>query len=83
ANTSILWMLAHGLIIGCVVFGIYYLLLRFDMTLLSLFFGSFIICSIIPELIYPSYVGASFDALVAIGFIIAVSLFFYERAHQE
>ena len=83
ASSSISWMLLHGVIMGCIVYGIYYLLLRYDMTLLPLSFGFFMVCRIIPELLCPAYVGARFDACIAIGLIIAVALFFYERAHQE
>lgn len=82
-RSSIPWMFLHGIIMGCVIYAVYYLLLKYDMTLLPLVFGGFIICIIFPELISPSYVGASFDALVAMGLVILVSLFFYERAHQE
>lgn len=83
ASSSIYWMLLHGLVMGCVVFCVYHLLLRFDMTLLPLIFGTMTICSIIPEIIYPSYVGASSDAVVAMIVVAMVALFFYERAHQE
>ncbi len=83
ASASISWMVLHGVVMGCVVYGIYYLLLRYDMTLLPLTFGMFMVCRIIPELLHPSYVGAHIDALIAIGAVIAVALFFYERAHQE
>jgi len=83
ASASISWMVLHGIVMGCVVYGIYYLLLRYDMTLLPLTFGMFMVCRIIPELLHPSYVGAQIDALITIGAVIAVALFFYERAHQE
>ncbi|MDP3787844.1 MAG: CPBP family intramembrane metalloprotease [Candidatus Chromulinivorax sp.] len=82
-SSSIWWMLLHGVIIGCVVFGIYYLLLQYDMTLLPLTFGVFMIGQIIPELLYPSYVGAFADGWMAIVSILWISWFFYERAHQE
>ncbi len=83
ASSSILWMLLHGVIIGCIVYGIYYLLLKYDMTLLPLVFGAFMICMIIPELFYPSYVGAVWDASMAIVSIAWIACYFYERAHQE
>ncbi len=82
-SLSISWMVLHGLIIGCMVYAIYYLILRYDMTLLPLTFGMFTIFRIIPELLYPSYIGASQDACIAIILIAAVALFFYDRAHQE
>ena len=82
-STSILWMLMHGVIIGCVVYGIYYLLLKYDMTLLPLIFGAFMVCMIIPELVCPSYVGIVRDALIGILSIAGVALFFYNKAHQE
>ncbi|MGZ6255281.1 MAG: CPBP family intramembrane glutamic endopeptidase [Candidatus Chromulinivorax sp.] len=77
------WMLMHGLIVGCIVFFVYYFVLQCDMTLLPLVFGMSIVLKIIPEIIYPSYVGAQLDAIFAIIFVIAMALFFYERAHQE
>lgn len=80
---SILWMLGHGFMVGCTVFGIYILILRYDTTLLPLMFGAVVISKIVPELIYPCYVGARLDACVAIILVAAVALFFYERAHQE
>lgn len=83
ASSSISWMLLHGVIIGCVIYGIYYLLLRYDMTLLPIVFGTFMVCMIIPELLYPSYVGASWDAWMAIASVASIAWFFYEKAHQE
>jgi hypothetical protein len=83
ASSSIPWMLLHGLIIGCVVYGIYYLLLQYDMTLLPLSFGAFMIYMIVPELLCPSYVGAVWDAWMAIASIASIAFYFYKRAHQE
>lgn len=82
-SSSVLWMFLHGIVIGLVLYAIYYLILKYDMTLLPLIFGACIICMILPELLYPSYVGASFDGFIAITLLIIISLFFYERAHQE
>lgn len=83
ASASISWMFIHGVIIGCVVYGVYYLLLKYDMTLLPLAFGACVVCMIIPELLYPSYVGASWDAWMAIASVVSIAWIFYEKAHQE
>jgi hypothetical protein len=83
ASLSISWLILHGFVMGIVLFLIYHFLLQYDMTLLPLVFGFYMIGIIIPEFLYPSYVGASFDALITIGVIAIISLLFYQRAHQE
>jgi membrane protease YdiL (CAAX protease family) len=83
ATTSIPWMLLHGCVMGCVVYAIFYLLLQYDMTLVPLVFATVVMSMIIPEIIYPSYVGASLHGLVAMGMILFVAFYFYDRAHQE
>jgi len=76
-------MFMQGIGCGVGMYLIYMLMLRYDMTLLPLTFGVFVIYNILSEVVCPSYVSASFDALSAIVVIAAVSLFFYERAHIE
>jgi hypothetical protein len=76
-------MLLHAVVVGVVVYLAYYLILQHDMTLLPLVSGVFMICMVIPEIIYPAYCGSVVDAVLAILLIAASSLFFYERAHVE
>jgi hypothetical protein len=83
AVSSIPWMLLHGSVMGCIVYVIFYLLLQYDMTLLPIVVASVVMSMLIPEVVYPSYVGASLHAMIACVVIACVALFFYERAHQE
>ena len=82
-SESILFMIAKGFIVGIIVYGLYRLILRYDMTLLPLILAVLLAFDVAPELLYPSYIGACLHAACAITMMIAVGLFFYERAHIE
>ena len=82
-SQSIEFMIANGLFMGSVMAIMYWLILQFDMTLLPLIISVVFAMNMAPELVYPSYVGSQFDAVVAIIMMIAVGLFFYERSHVE
>lgn len=82
-SQSIEFMMANGLLMGSVMAIMYWLILQFDMTLLPLIIAVVFAMSMASELIYPSYVGSQFDAVIAMIMMIAVGLFFYERSHVE
>lgn len=82
-SQSIEFMIASGLFMGLVMAIIYWLILQFDMTLLPLIIAIVFAVSMTPELVYPSYVGSQFDAVIAMIMMIVVGLFFYERSHVE
>lgn len=83
ATSSISWMFVHGIIIGCVMYAVYYLLLQYDMTLLPLLLGAFVIMLIIPELLYPAYKDAFVHALMASINIGWIAVYFHRKAHLE
>lgn len=83
SGISIEWMMIHAIILGLVVYLNYYLALQYDMTLLPLVCGIIVFTSIVPDVIYPVYYGASMDALVAVFAILISSLFFYQQSHVE
>lgn len=83
-SESIIMMIVRGFVLGLIVYGIYKLILQYDMTLLPLIIAIITIIDVpLPELFYPSYIGSQLHAVFAIILMMLVGLFFYERSHLE
>lgn len=80
---SVFAMIVSGVSMGLTLSIIFYLILQYDMTLLPIVCGMDVISMIVPSILYPAYVGARIDGLIALVFIAMVAVYFYERAHQE
>lgn len=84
SSQSVLYMILNSLVLSSLVYLIYWLILKYDMTLLPLILATvFIVNGCLPEIIYSSYVGSQLHALGAIGILVAVSFFFYEQSRME
>ena len=80
---SMFAMIVSGVSMGLIVSMIFYLILQYDMTLLPIICGTNMISMIMPNILYPTYVGARLDSLIALICMVAVAVYFYERGHQE
>jgi len=84
SSESISFGALRGFIIGLIVYGIYWLILQYDMTLLPMIVGTIVIFDIlVPELLYPSYIGSQFHAVCAMIVMIALMLLLYKQSHLE
>lgn len=82
-DTSILFLMVHGLLMSIVLYILYKLVFQYDATLLVFFASIAVVVIMVPDMVYPAYAYTRIDSLVTGCLLMIFAWFWYDMAHQE